>query len=831
MQELQKNSCFHCGLPLSSPIKYRVAIDGESRAMCCAGCHAIAETIISAGLADYYQTREVLPNTEKEIATRLLDEISTYDLPDFQKAFVHENNGDIHDAIFLIEGIRCAACVWLIERHIRNLKGIREASVNYATQRMHIKWNDNLIKLSEILIAIASIGYIASPFDEKKATESRRAAQRNALKRLAIAGLCMMQVMMLAIPSYLAGKDEIAADQNQLMQWASLLLTLPVLCFSGQEFFSGAWRDFKNRHLGMDVPIALGISVAFIASTWATIQGNGEIYFDSITMLVFLLLAARFLEQQALWKAGDFLERLGRIVPERCNRLDNYPASRVMHCVFSTEVRVGDCLLVGTGERISVDGVILEGVGENDESLISGESRSINKTVGDMIVAGAINLGNPLIFRATQIGEQSTIAQISRLVDRALSDKPRLARLADRIASIFVLGLLIIVSLAAFYWGIKDLHRTLPIIVALLIITCPCALALATPTVLAAAIYRLVREGLLPTRENTVETLSKVTDVIFDKTGTLTQGGPTIVDITLLGKQSRQEVLAIAAGLELSSKHPLAKPFLIATIQPSSASDLVTQPGGGVEGKIDGVIYRIGTLAFVKGITGSSSPMEPLIKTTNTVVALGNESGWLAFFYFTDALRSESRRVIAELKSMGKNVHILSGDLPAVVTSIATDLGITTAYGNVLPFEKLNYISALQMKGCVVAMIGDGINDAPGLGGADVSIAMGSGTDIAQTTADMVLLRNDISIIPQAFHIAKMARSLMHQNLAWAAIYNLIAIPLAALGFVTPLIAAIGMSASSLIVVANSFRLSLLPIVKPRAIKRDRFRIPARKPV
>jgi Cu2+-exporting ATPase len=813
-------ACFHCGLPLPARIDYQIAVEGVACPMCCAGCAAVAQTIVAAGLSDYYRNREALPGPGAVIPN-FLDELAVYDLPQLQKGFVHRDADNIAEAAFLLEGIRCAACVWLIERHLRRLPGALEVNVNYATRRMRVRWDAARIKPSRVLAAVAEIGYRASPFDPNQAEAARAKEHRRSLKRLAIAALGMMQVMMFTLPTYLTGEGEIAPDHSQLMRWASLLLTVPVLLYSAQEFFVGAWRDLQGRRLGMDVPIVLGITAAFAASAWSTVSGRGDVYFDSVTMFVFLLLGARFLEQEVRSRSGDALERLTRILPEQCRRFDNYPAFRATHLLATAQLAASDYLLVGTGERIPADGTVVEGAGEADESLVSGESRPIGKKPGDVVMAGAVNLGNPLVILATQVGAQSTIGHISRLVDRALGEKPHIARLADRAASWFVLGLLGVTAMAAVWWWAIDAQRVLPVVIAMLVIACPCALGLATPAALTAATHRLVRRGLLPTRGHALETLAKVTDVIFDKTGTLTRGAPSIVHTTLLGTLSETEVIAIAAALEVSSKHPLGKALCAAAPQPGAATELVTRPGSGVQGIIDGIAYRVGTTEFVRGVTHTAAPVEPH-DAACTLVALGSEQGWLALFHFTDVLRPESRGVVAQLQAMGKTVHLLSGDSPGMVTQIAIEAGLARGRGGASPAHKLDYIRALQAEGAVVAMVGDGANDAPSLGGAQVSIAMGSGTDVAQSAADMVLLSSDLGVIPEALRIALATRRVIRQNLAWAAGYNLVAVFCAAFGMVTPWVAALGMSVSSLIVVGNALRLG--------PMGRNRTALPATNP-
>jgi Cu2+-exporting ATPase len=617
----------------------------------------------------------------------------------------------------------------------------------------------------------------------------------------------MMQVMMLAAPAYLASAGEIPSDLNGLLRWASLIITVPVLAYCGGEFLAGAWRALRNRHVTMDVSVTLGLVTAFAASTWATLSGHGDVYFDSVTMFLFLLLGVRYLEQQMRFAAGNALAALASVLPASVQRFTAYPASRDTERVSTAALRIGDYVRVAAGERVPADGSVVEGVSEVDESLMTGESRPIAKREDDRLIGGAINLTSPLVLRTEKVGGDTTVAHISRLMERALAQKPAAAVMADRAAGWFVAALLLVTAVALIYWLSAAPQRAVPVTIALLVITCPCAISLAAPAALTAAGYRLARTGLVPARPQCIERLADVTDVVLDKTGTLTEGRPALTHVVLLGGDTEATTLAIAAALECGSEHPVGRALLQASPEHPIATEVLNQPGAGIQGIISGIMYRIGTPQFVSAIAGSFSGPPAITGEQGTVVALGSSAGWIALLRFADTLRPEALPAMRRLHSDGRRVHLLSGDSVAATASMAHSVGITRSTGDASPSRKVDYVRNLQKSGAVVAMIGDGVNDAPSLALADVSIAMGSGTDVAQSAADLLLLSRNLAAIPDALRTARRAKRIMRENFAWAALYNVIAIPVAAAGYVSPWVAAIGMSVSSLIVVANAVRL------------------------
>jgi Cu2+-exporting ATPase len=797
-------SCFHCGLPVPAGSRFIAQIDGAPRAMCCAGCQAVAQTIAGGGLSAYYRSRTAA--AARQAAQDDEDELALYDLPEVQRDFVRED-GPAREATLLLEGITCAACVWLNEQHLARLPGVLLAQINYTTHRALVRWDPARVRLSQILHAVRAIGYRAFPSNSPAAQQARLREHRNALWRIFVAGFGMMQVMMYALPTYLASDGTMSPDIEQLMRWASLVLTLPVILYSSAPVFLGAWRDVRRGRLGMDVPVALGIAVAFAASVHATLAGGGEVYYDSIAMFVFFLLGGRYFEMRARERAAASLEHLDRAIPLAAHRLTRFPAAHDTEDVPAVSLRIGDLVLVKPGEAVPADGVLLEGETETDESLLTGESRPVLRRAGAALVAGAVNRLSPAVMRVERAGDETRVSHIRRLTERAAGERPQLVEVTDRIAGWFVAGVLIVAAVAALAWHAIDPARAMWIAVAVLVVTCPCALSLATPTALAVAVGTLARRGVVATRGHAIETLARVTHVVFDKTGTLTQGTLSLTAVEPTGALDRARVLAPAAALERGSEHPIARALIAAAPAGApTAAQLRSVAGAGVEGSIDGVSWRLGSASFVGALAGGSPPLPPAPGDA-TPVWLGSAQGWAARFTLSDVLRPEAARVVHGLQAQGLSVLVLSGDEERCVHGVAAQLGIAAASGALAPEDKHARVRALQAQGAVVAMVGDGVNDAPVLAQAQVSVAMGSGAVLAQSQSDLVLVSGGLDGLREALHTAQRTMRVVRQNLAWAVAYNLVALPLAVAGYVTPWLAGLGMAGSSLLVVANALRL------------------------
>ena len=800
--------CFHCGLPVPEGSHWSVTIDTIPQPMCCPGCTAVAQSIVDNHLESFYRERSSFSAGVIEVVP---DALKLYDTPELAARFATDSP-EHAEATLSIEGIRCAACVWLIEKRLSQVPGLSSANLNVATEKLQVSWDSSLCKPSDILQAVRDVGYVAYPFDPVKHGELLRKNAKTLFRQLFVAGLSMMQVMMYAVPVYLASDGTMEPAMEQLMRWSSLLLTLPAVLYSARPFFQGAWADLKRRAPGMDVPVALGIGAGFIGSVVATVRGSGDVYFDSVTMFVFLLLCSRYLELVARRRAAGSLETMQHALPASAWLLKNYPASREVTLVAAAQLRAGDLILVKPGEAIAADGIIIEGDTAVDLSMLTGESQPQKKNCGERLVGGAVNASQAVLLRVEKPAQDSTLSSLIRLIERAGQGKPKIAQWADQVAAWFV-GALLLFALAVFlFWSWHDAARAWPIAIAVLVVSCPCALSLATPSALAAATDSLLRQGVLVIQPHVLETLHRATHIVFDKTGTLTEGQPGLQQLSLLGVASRAEVLQMAAALEADSAHPLARALITAAEVENGKlklSERESFAGQGLQARFDGRLFRIGSADFVAQLAGTAAPVTDTAGVTS--VYLGTEHGWLARFDLADALRSDARAVVAYFQARGKQVILLSGDQQRIAQQVADTLGIQRALGDMLPQQKLAFVQELQQQGAVVAMVGDGINDAAVLRAADVSFAMGSGAALAQSHADTVLLSGRLSSLMQTARTAAQSMGVIRQNLLWATLYNLIAIPAAALGLLSPWMAGVGMSVSSALVVANALRLARLP--------------------
>jgi Cu2+-exporting ATPase len=806
---MSESSCYHCGLPIPDGVDLSVKIAAAQRAMCCYGCQAVAQSIVDNGLEEYYRSRDSLPESPREAMPAILEQLALFDHAEFQKSFVKELGENEREASLLLEGITCSACIWLNEQHVGRLPGVKAVDINYTTRRARVRWDESRVKLSDILGAIAAIGYRAYPYDAAKNEEISRKERRDALWRLWVAGFGMMQVMMYAYPVYIANGD-MSADIESMMRWASLLLTLPVVFYSSAPFFRNAWRDLKLRRVGMDVPVALGVGAAFVASCWATYMQAGEVYFDSVTMFVFFLLGGRYLEMTARQKALSVTEALAKLMPTFAQKMPNFPVDRSTEQRVVSDLLPGDFVLVRAGDIVPADGRVVEGVSCANEALLTGESKPVPKSPGESVTGGSINAESPLVVQVEQIGDGTRLSAIINLMERAAAEKPRIVEMADRIASYFVAVLLAIAVLVALGWYWVDPSKALWITVSVLVVTCPCALSLATPIALTVAAGALAKDGLLVTRGHAIETLARATHFVFDKTGTLTTGRMHLIEVGVVGSLSEADCLAIAAALEQSSEHPVATALRKAAGEAfPTAVDAVSEPGQGVEALVNGQRYRIGRPSYALALSNADLPDTAVdwLESGDTVVMLADSAGCQAFFRIGDEIRPESLALIAELKSVGKKIVLLTGDAPAVARRVGAALGIENVRAGMTPQGKHDCVKTLQAEGAVVAMVGDGVNDAPVLAQAQVSVAMGGGAQLARTQSDFVLLSENLDHLRHGLRRAVKTLQVIRQNLWWSFAYNFIALPLAIAGYVTPWMAGIGMSASSLLVVLNSLRI------------------------
>lgn len=721
----------------------------------------------------------------------------------------------LHHDKLLIGGIRCSACSQLIEFRLRQLAGVSAFQINAATHNAEISWNPKKISLNRIIESVADLGYSALPGGADAAVLGRES--KAGLWRLFVAGFAMMQVMMYAFPAYLVPNPQIDGDLTPdidfLLKLASLLITLPVVIFSASPFFQAALRDLRNRHVGMDVPVSVGILFTFIASLWATFMG-GPVYYDSLIMFVFLLLSARMIETKVHRKSTSALRALTQLTPLYAERLLAYPDSRQSERVTAAQLNVGDHVLILPGAQIPADGLVVEGGSDCDESLMTGESLPVPKAVGAELIGGAMNLSGPLVMAATRVGDETQLSSLVRMMESAANEKPPLVQLADRHASQFLTAIMLLAIVAGLVWWQIDPARALWIAITVIVVTCPCALSLATPGVMSGAIGQLAKHGVLVARGRAIETLARTTHFVFDKTGTLTQGQLRLVGTQFLRSDPVLDEIGIrdlAAELAGGSMHPVSKALALSCTasqqMPRKFEDVMEVAGQGVEAMCQGLCYRLGNVRFVQDLHGQSLTIPPDY-AGKTLAALGDANGWIALFSLEDSLRDDAKALMDFLRKQGKEIILLSGDRQDVVARAAHELGIAAAYGDLSPEQKHDAVKKLQQQGAIVAMVGDGMNDGPVLSLADVSVAMGQGAPISQARSDIVLISNHLLDLSHAVRTTSKSLALIHQNLGWALLYNLIAVPAAAFGILAPWHAAVGMALSSLVVVLNSLRIA-----------------------
>jgi Cu2+-exporting ATPase len=787
------NACYHCGLPVPAGIRFTAVVLDASREFCCAGCQAVAETIVSGGLESYYRDRDAPAAGPAALPEGLT--LEAFDHPDTQREFVGRE-GDLACAELTLDAINCAACAWLIERRLQQDASVARATVNLSSHRLHLVWDDKKTPISTLLASLSRIGYRARPFRADSHAALLKQESRALLLRLAVAGLGMMQVMMYAMAMYVgeASSSGMEAEYRDYLRATMGFIATPVLFYSAYPIYTAAFRALRMRSLTMDVPVTIALFGAFFASVYASLIGGGETYFDSVSMFVFFLLTSRFLEMKARQRAGDTAAGLMSLTPRLATRLNTDGSTDI---IAASALMPGDRLQVRPGETIAADGIVRDGQSAVTEALITGEPLPVTKKAGDAVIGGSVNTESPLQVEVTRVGGESTLATLNRLLNRALSEKPQLAQKADSMAHLFVARVLVLAVVVYLGWWLVDASHAFWATLAVLVATCPCALSLATPAALTSATNVLAREGFLLTRGHVLETFAAATHIIFDKTGTLTEGKLVIREAHAI-RGTLENAYRIAASLEHLSEHPVALAFRHASHDLITFTELRQTAGAGVEGSFSGHHYRLGHADFALPHAQSSDCDR---------LWLSDEDGAIAWFKLSDSLRPEAATVIRALQAEGLKTWLLSGDRSTTPAEMGAQLGMDHVAGGLLPEDKQQAVRQLQAEGAVVIMVGDGVNDAPGLGQAHLSVAMASGTDLAQTTADALLLRDDLRALMIARHQAVATQRIIRQNLTWALGYNLAILPPAALGFVPPWLAAIGMSLSSLVVVGNALRL------------------------
>ena len=805
-------SCFHCGLPLPPNETFEQKIDGETRQFCCLGCQSVCKMIYDSGLEGFYQRTPdgqlLAPPPEPPKDTGL------FDLDEVQSEFISER-GEEREIHLLVEGIHCAACVWLIERTLGQMPGVISASVNLTGKRLLLRWDNGQIKLSEIINRLGAIGYAAVPFDPEAAEGTIKKQNRALLFRMAFAGFAMMNLLWISIALY-AGADQ--GEFRSMFHWLGLILATPTLLYSGWPFLKGAWTGLRNLHLGMDLPIAIGATTTYLYSVYITLSGStiGEVYFDTVVNFIFVILVGRYLEAMSKRHAVAATQRLMDLQP----RVATLLTENSEKVVPIRTVKPGERVLVKPGGKIPVDGTIVDGRSTIDESMLTGESEPVIKGDGDEVSAGTVNISSTLVVAVSGTLQATALGRIIALVEEAQASKAPIQCLADRIVPWFVLTTLMLASITFSWWLSTDFEIALMAATAVLIITCPCAFGLATPMAIAVASGQGARHGILVKHGEVLENLSHINHVVFDKTGTLTVGKMQVQQVVTHSNLTEDQLLARAANVERYSEHSIGRSILEAAEQQNlpcseAVEAFINKPGFGVSGKVSGESTYIGTSSWLEENGINLDPVLQQRATSLAEQAIGcvhiaiddHHAGLIAV---ADELRPDAVELVERLKSDGVHMTLLSGDRQKVAEAIASQLGGMEVIAEVLPEEKDQVIRQLQVEGNQVAMVGDGVNDAPALIRADVGIAVGSGTDVSVESADIVLMSDELEKIRHSIQLSRRTLRTIRQNIGISFTYNIIMVPLAMMAFITPLIAAISMPISSLLVIGNAARIRTL---------------------
>ena len=809
-------NCDHCLLPVTEQEALYEDYPTGRKVFCCHACRAIYRMIQDEGLGEFYRKRDWRTSG---IAESIRDHPDTgLDTTDKEvEALMTFIRGDgvVKEADLMIDGIRCASCIWLNEKILERTQGILSARVNFATHRAQVRWDSSQITIGKILSRIRSIGYIARTYTPAAQEALLKRQNRDLLLRFGTAAFFSMQLMLFSFGLYAGFFQGIDLVSKQWLEYGALLVCTPVLFYSGWPFFKSAVRGVRNRTLNMDVLIALGAFSAYVLSIRQMFIG-GEVYFDTSAMIITLVLLGRLLENSAKHKASEAVTRLLALQPQDARRVQG----TVRVIVPVAKVSKGDLIEVLPGEKVPLDGIVRQGISETDASLVTGESRPVEVTTGSEVIGGSMNGLGSLIVEVTRIGQETVIAQISRLVEEAQAATAPIQRFADRISAYFIPAVIAASAFTFLYWyRFFYADQSLLNAVSVLVIACPCALGLATPVAVLAGTGSAARRGILIKGGDILERMHKVNAVVLDKTGTITTGKLNVVDIITAKsaiRNSQSAIVQYAASAEQGSEHLMASAIIQYAkdhqIELFQFDAFKAIPGHGAEATVEGLRILVGKRAFLESNDIAIDPAAAheayqIEQTGKTVVWVSRGDSFLGLLVLMDIPKEDSQEAISLLKRMNIDVTMVTGDNSGTAQAIADQTGIASVIAGVLPQGKSEEIFRLKAQGRVVAMVGDGINDAPALAAADIGIAMASGSDIAMESADVVLMRSDLNSVVQAIELSRKTFRIIKQNLFWAFFYNVAAIPLAMAGILNPIVAAAAMAISSVTVVMNSLRL------------------------
>jgi len=812
------DQCFHCGLPLPSGLEYALDIKGDKRRFCCTGCMSVCRTIFDAGLEGFYRrTPEGIQlSPPGDLSEALPKELLHYDIDEVQSDFVPEL-GDEREISLLVEGIHCAACVWLIENSLARTKGVVTAGVNLTARRLKLRWDNRLTPLSGIIRGIASVGYKAVPYSLDLARGALKAERKDLLLRMAFAGFSMMNLLWISVSLY-SGADK--GEYRSFFHWVGFSIATPTLFYSGYPFLKGAWAGLRRLHLTMDLPIAIGAMATYLYSLLVTLKltGLGDVYYDTVVTFIFVILVGRYIESISRRDATAATERLFELQPKVATVRKGDDESLVP----LRSIVKGDLVIIRPGERVPVDGEVVEGASYVDEAMLTGESMPALKKLGDSVAGGTINNDGAILVRVSATGMDTALSRIINLVEEAQSSRAPIQRIADAVVPWFVLATLFLAAITFLIWQSESIDKALLAATSVLIITCPCALGLATPMAIAVATGFGSSKGVLVKDGGALERLAGVDHFVFDKTGTITKGRMEVGEVTALEGSSEASLISLLAALERKSSHPIGEGIVRYALEKGvdftslPLENFINVPGCGIKGIVNGVEVAAGTYGWLETMNvemGSLKEDQPgsIVATKVYCAMAGRLTGILTL---SDSLRDEAGEVIASLRKSGMGLTLLSGDRKSVAEAVAAEVAGSTGgmevIAEVLPGDKSRIIADLKNGGRTVAMVGDGINDAPALVTADVGIAIGSGTDVSIESADIVLMGGSLHNLITAAELSKRTLRTIRQNIAISLMYNVILVPMAMLALVTPIFAAIAMPVSSLLVIGNAAGLQVV---------------------
>ncbi len=798
---LSKIVCDHCKLEFDEKVMIKDEINGEIKYFCCKGCQGIYHLLRSEGLDDFY---DKLGNNKLEPPKELNDDLHKFDLEGFKKKYITEKNG-LCEINLIIEGIHCSACVWLNEKVLHQTEGIVEASINYTNNKAKIVWDPDTIKLSKIIETIRGIGYNGYPYDPKLQEEKANKARRDYYSRLLVAIFATMNIMWIAIAEYTGYFTGMRSDMKNVLNIAEFILATPTLFYTGWIYFKGAYFGLKNRFVNMDVLVATGATLAYVYSIYAMVSGNGEVYFDSVTMIVTFVFIGKYLEVLSKKSAVDSMDSiLGSIPTEVLVVLGNEKT-----LVPVEEIKEGDIIEIKPGDKIVIDGVIISGEGNFDLSSLTGESEPVHKKEGEEIISGSVGLDSVIRYRATKEYASSMLCSIATLLDESITKKPHIEKLADVISGYFSFVILSLSAITFLFWYFyigSGFERALIVAISVIVIACPCALGLATPMATLIGIGVASKKGILFKEASFLESMAKSDTLVLDKTGTITEGKPKVIKFDKVEEFD----MDILYSLVKSSKHPISQAIVqylqqhYEDVKEIELKDMKNIEARGISANCGGKKVFGGNVKLIKEMG-----LEFDKEYENSIFIFAIDDKIKALFELKDTPKEGAKEAIKEIKKMGLKTIMLTGDNEKVAKKIAGEVGIDIIYHSLFPKDKADIVENLQKQGKIVIMAGDGINDVLALSLSDIAVSMGSGAEVSVEVSDVVLLNDDIMALKDAIKLSKRVYLNIKENLVLSAVYNSITIPLAMMGYVIPLVAALSMSLSSLLVVGNSYRIKL----------------------